>query len=214
MTFSSSDATATATATNDAAGNDAAAAAGSPGPLLWVESMGGPLIAVPVSALPRWHGCTESGMVIGDGDDRDDYDRACEVADPAGVIAVGGEDARGLVLADQPATTCYLPEHHAFVRWLGADSEADLIAAARAVLADPGTAWEECGVWETDGAAVLMDSVTAGAELGVEFPDGRGRPEQAPVPLRPGSWTVHAVHASPNEYTSVGVVRLLPRSTD
>ncbi|MFF3669426.1 hypothetical protein [Microtetraspora malaysiensis] len=34
--------------------------------------MGGPLIAVPISALAQWHGCAESGMVIGDGDDLDD----------------------------------------------------------------------------------------------------------------------------------------------
>ncbi|MEV5950979.1 Imm21 family immunity protein [Streptomyces sp. NPDC051993] len=178
----------------------------------WVESMGGPLIAVPVSALARWFGCTESGMVIGDGDVRDDYDRACEVEGLAGVIAVGEESTRGLVLADEPASTFYLPEHQAFVRWLGADSEADLIAAAKAVLADAATQWEECGIWETDGPAVLMDSVTAGSELDIEYPDGGGLPEQAPVPIGPGRWTVRAVHASPNENTSVGVVQLLPWS--
>ncbi|MGW2255536.1 Imm21 family immunity protein [Kitasatospora sp. NPDC001660] len=138
---------------------------------VWVESMGGPLIAVPVSALAQWRGCTGSGMVIGDGDDLDDYDRACGVEGLAGVIAVGEEGACGLVLADEPANSCYLSEHQAFVRWLGANSEADLIAAAKAVLADPTTVWEECGVWETDGPAVLMDSVTAGAELGVEYPN-------------------------------------------
>ncbi|MGW3623660.1 Imm21 family immunity protein [Streptomyces sp. NPDC000880] len=177
--------------------------------LIWVESMGGPLIAVPVSVLDGWRGCTESGMVIGDGDVPDDYDRACEVDDLVGVISVGEEGARGLVLADQPATTCYLPEHHAFVRWLGADSEADLIAAAKAVLTDPTTPWEKCGVWETDGPAVLMDSVTAGAELDVEYPNHGGLPEQAPVPIRPGRWTARAVHASPNDDTSVGLVQLL-----
>ncbi|MEV8536387.1 Imm21 family immunity protein [Streptomyces sp. NPDC051211] len=121
---------------------------------------------------------------------------------------------QGLVLADEPATTCYLPEHQAFVRWLGADSEADLIAAAKAVLADPTTQWEKCGVWETDGPAVLMDSVTDGAELAVEYPDGGGLPEQAPVPIRPGRWTVRAVHASPNDDTSVGLVQLLPLDGD
>ncbi|MER5402582.1 Imm21 family immunity protein [Streptomyces sp. NPDC002599] len=191
------------------------AAAGSTGPSpTWVESMGGPLIVVPVSALTRWHGCTQSGMIVGSSDLLDDYDRACEVEGLAGVIAVGEEGARGLVLADEPASSFYLPEHRAFVRWLGADSETDLIAAARAVLADPTTAWEECGLWETDGPAVLMDSVTAGAELGIEFPNGGDMPEQAPVPLEPGSWTVRAVHASPIEDTSVGVIQLLPRPSN
>ncbi|MGW6357954.1 immunity 21 family protein [Streptomyces sp. NPDC055092] len=182
--------------------------------LTWVESMGGPLIAVPVSVVDGWRGCTESGIVIGDGDVSDDYDRACEVDGLAGVIAIGDEGARGLVLADEPATTCYLPEHQAFVRWLGADSQADLIAAAKAVLTNPTTQWEKCGAWETDGPAVLMDSVTDGAELDVEYPIGGGLPEQAPVPIPPGRWTVRAVHASPNDSTSVGLVQLLPSDGD
>ncbi|MFE0192962.1 Imm21 family immunity protein [Streptomyces sp. NPDC058989] len=188
------------------------AASASERSLTWVESMGGPLIAVPVSALDGWRGCTESGLVIGDGDVPDDYDRACEVDGLAGVIALGGHGPQGLVLADEPATTCYLPEHRVFVRWLGADSDADLIAAARTVLTDPTTEWEECGVWETDGPAVLMDSVTAGNELGVAYPHGGGLPEQAPVPIATGRWAVRAVHTSASEETSVGVVQLLPWS--
>jgi hypothetical protein len=61
---------------------------------------------------------------------------------------------------------------------------------------------------------VLMDSVTSGAELGVEFPNGGGLPEQAPVPLGPGSWMVRAVYASPIEDTSVGVIQLLPQPSN
>ncbi|TDT97505.1 immunity protein 21 of polymorphic toxin system [Streptomyces sp. 846.5] len=190
--------------------SSAAASSIEPSPT-WVESMGGPLIAVPVSALTEWHGCTQSGMTAGSGDVQDDYDRACEVEDLAGVIAVGEEGAQGLVLADEPASSFYLEGHQAFIRWLGATSEADLIAAAHAVLADPSTEWEACGVWETDGPAVLMDSVTAGSELDVEYPNGRGRPEQATVALPAGNWMVRAVHASPFEDTSVGVIQLLPQ---
>ncbi|WP_042446944.1 Imm21 family immunity protein [Streptacidiphilus jiangxiensis] len=190
------------------------AAASSPEPSpTWVESMGGPLIVVPASALTRWHGCTQSGMAAGSGDVLDDYDRACEVEGLAGVIAVGDEGAQGLVLADEPASSFYLPEHQAFVRWLGANSEADLIAAAYAVLADPATSWEECGIWETDGPAVLLDSVTAGADLSIEYPNGTDIPEQAPVSLPPGRWKVRAVYASPNEDTSVGVIQLQPQQS-
>jgi hypothetical protein len=151
-------------------------------------------------------------MVISDGDVTDDYDRACEVGGLAGVIGVGELGAQGLVLADEPSMTCYLPEHHAFVRWLGADSEAELIAAAQSVLTDLFVDWEECGFWETDGPAVLMDSASEGAELNVAYPNGGGMPERAPVPIPPGRWAVRAVHASVDEATSVGVVRLLPAS--
>lgn len=177
----------------------------------WVESMGGPLIAIPVSGLTGWGGCTMSGMVISDGAVADDYDRACEVDGLAGVVGVGGQGMLGLVLADEPAMTCYLPEHQAFVRWLGANSEADLIAAAQTVLTDPAVGWEECGVWETDGPAVLMDSATDGAELDVEYPGG-GMPDQAPVSIPPGRWAVRAIHTSVGEETSVGLVQLLPAS--
>ncbi|GIF22700.1 hypothetical protein BJ973_003021 [Actinoplanes tereljensis] len=191
------------------------AAAGSAEPALtWVESLGGPLIAVPISALSRWRGGTESGIAAGSGSALDDYDRACEVDGLAGVIAVGDDGDQGLVLADEPALSCYLPEHRAFVRWLGADDEGDLIAAARAVLADTAIVWEECGVWTTDGPAMLMDSVTAGLELSSEYPNGGGLPDQAPVSVPSGSWTVSAVHASPSEDTSVGVIRLLPQSSN
>nr|WSX81889.1 immunity 21 family protein [Streptomyces sp. NBC_00899] len=159
--------------------------------------MGGPLIAVPVSALASWRGCTEEGIVISDGTTPDDYDRACEVDDLAGVIEVDRGGTHALVLADEPATSCFLSEQRVFLRWLGADSEDDLIAAAEAVLADPATPWEECGTWVTDGPAVLMDSAEAGADLNVEYPGG-GRPEQAPVPLPAGVWTIRAVHTRPS----------------
>ncbi|MET9570639.1 Imm21 family immunity protein [Streptomyces virginiae] len=188
-----------------AAGN----ASHTPTPTAWVDSMGGPLIVVPVSASAAWHGCTKSGVMVGDATAADDYDRACAVAGLAGVIGVGGAGAEALVLADEPATTCYLPEHRAFLRWLAADSEAGLRAAAEAVLADPATAWEECGTWVSDGPAVLMDSAEAGSDLNVEYPGG-GIPSQAPVPLPAGRWRVRAVHVEADEENWPGLVQLLP----
>lgn len=171
--------------------------------------MGGPLIVVPLSALFAWRGCTESGVMAGDATAPDDYDRACAVEDLTGVIAVGENGAQALVLADEPATSCYLPECRAFLRWLAADSEAGLRAAADTVLADPATLWEECGTWVSDGPAVLMDSAEAGSELGIEYPGG-GMPDQAPVPLPAGRWRVRATHTKVDEENWVGLVHLLP----
>ncbi|GHF77646.1 hypothetical protein GCM10018790_64710 [Kitasatospora xanthocidica] len=174
--------------------------------------MGGPLIVVPVSALHHWGGCTEDGMIIGDGDQPDDYDRACEVQDLAEVIGLRGPGGvTALVLGDEPATTCYLPEHRAFMRWLAADSDAELLAATEAVLNDPATPWEEYGLWETDGPAVLMDSVEAGESLGTPYPDGGGEPDQAPVDLPAGRWRVRAFHRS-GDSPWVSVVQLLPEA--
>ncbi|MFE7525444.1 Imm21 family immunity protein [Kitasatospora sp. NPDC057542] len=181
--------------------------------LAWVESMGGPLVVVPVSALQHWGGCTEDGVIIGDGDQPDDYDRACGIEGLADVIGLRGHgSASALVLGDEPATTCYLSEPRAFMRWLAADSDAELLAATEAALNDPATSWEECGLWETDGPAVLMDSAEAGKNLGMPYPDGRGQPEQAPVHLPAGRWRVRAFHTCADESVWVGVVQLLPEA--
>ncbi|HUZ56904.1 MAG TPA: Imm21 family immunity protein [Streptosporangiaceae bacterium] len=178
---------------------------------IWVTSMGGPLLVVPVSALSSWGGCTTAGVIMGGTETPDDYDRACAVQGLAGAIAVGDEGARALVLADEPATSCYLPGHRAFLRWLAAGSEAELAAAANRVLADPATAWQDYGTWTTDGPAVLMDSANAGTDLDVEYP-GDGLPDQAPVLLPAGTWRVRAVYAEPGRHTWAGLVHLLPTS--
>ncbi|MEW2121056.1 Imm21 family immunity protein [Streptomyces sp. NPDC005474] len=189
--------------------NDAASTRHPRPELNWVASMGGPLIVIPVSALQEWSGCTEAGMVIGDTEDPDDYDRACAVDDLAAVIDVGLGGARALVLGDEPARACYLPERRAFVRWLAADSDAELLAAAERLLDDPTTSWEAAGLWETDGPAMLMDSADAGADLDRPYPDRPELPEQAPVAVPAGRWNVRAVHVT-SDFPWVGVVQLTP----
>jgi hypothetical protein len=171
----------------------------------WVESFGGPLLVVPVSAVGQWSGSAGADVP----GEPDDYDRACAVDDLAGVIPVGADGALALVLADEPAMTCYLPQHRAFLRWLAAESEADLVAAAEAVLVASDTVWEECGIWETDGPATLMDSADVGAELNVTYPGG-GEPEQAGVAVPAGRWRIRAVQAWANDETEVGLVQMLP----
>ncbi len=171
--------------------------------------MGGPLVVVPLSVLQHWGGCTEGGMILGETADPDDYDRACGVEGWAGVVKAAG--ASVLVLGGEPATTCYLPECRVFLRWLAADCDTELPAAADAVLSDPATVWEDCGLWGTDGGAVLMDAAEAGADLGVEYPSGGGQPDQAPVGLPAGQWKVRAFHGT-GDYPWVGVVQLLPEA--
>lgn len=166
---------------------------------------------VPISGLASWGGATTTGMITSGTDAPDDYGRACTVKSLAGAIAVGDEGAQALVLADEPATSCYLPGRRAFLRWLAADSEAELATAAGRVLADPATAWQDCGTWTTDGPAVLMDSANTGTDLGTGYPDGR-LPDQAPVPLPAGTWRVRAVTTEADKRTSLGLVHLLPAS--
>ncbi|MFD9879701.1 Imm21 family immunity protein [[Kitasatospora] papulosa] len=147
--------------------------------------------------------------MAGDATAPDDYDRSCAVDDLAGVIRIDENGAQALVLADEPATSCYLPQHRAFLRWLAADSEAGLRAAADTALADPATVWEECGTWASDGPAVLMDSAEAGSDLGIECPGG-GMPAEASVSLPAGRWRVRATQTKVDEENWVGLVQLLP----
>lgn len=170
--------------------------------------MGGPLLVLPVSAVGDWGGCTQAGMLAGAGDVLDDYDRACDLAGLAGIIAVGGTGGQGLVLSDEPARTCYLPEYQTFVRWLAADGDAALITAAKDLLNDPAAAWEECGTWVTDGPAVLMDAATAGPDLNVAYPGDGTMPEQAQIPTPPGRWRVRAIQTRASDDTSVALVQL------
>ncbi|MEV6786690.1 Imm21 family immunity protein [Streptomyces sp. NPDC051098] len=128
--------------------------------------------------------------------------------DLAGGIPIDESGTRALVLGDEPATTCYLPERRVFLRWLAADSDAGLLAAVERVPADPETAWENCGVWETDGPAVLMDSAESGADLAMPYPGSSRLPEQAPVVVPAGRWRIRAVHTT-GDFPWVGVVQLV-----
>ncbi|WP_326698970.1 immunity 21 family protein [Streptomyces sp. NBC_01754] len=88
-------------------------------------------------------------------------------------------------------------------------SGTDCFLAGRAALDAPATDWENCGVWETDGSAVLLDSAVAGADLAVEYPDGGRLPEQAQISVPAGRWSVRATHKT-GDFPWVGVVQLLP----
>jgi hypothetical protein len=173
--------------------------------------MGGPLIVVPVSPLAFWGGGTESGLMAGDATVPDDYDRACAADDLAGVIPINENGVQALVLADESATSCYMPQYRAFLQWLAVDSEAGLRAAVDTVLADPVTVWE-CGTWVLDGPAVLMDSAEAGSDLGVEYPGG-GMPAEASVSMPAGRWRLRATQTKVGEEKWVGLVQFLPAAS-
>ncbi|MEU6461134.1 immunity 21 family protein [Streptomyces sp. NPDC046976] len=159
------------------------------GVLEWVESGGGPLIAVPEVVLPFWSGADSEELDT-------DYDRACEVSGYAGLLPVG--DSAALVLGDEPAATSYLPEHTAFVRWSAADSERDLLAGVPAALET--AVWEQELRWQVPGPVVLFDSAWPGGEA--------DRQEHLRVPLTAGSYAVRAAYAQPGAETWVGLVQL------
>ena len=133
--------------------------------LSWIESGGGPLIVVPASALNGWRGAPVD-FDPGDLNTWGDYGRACQVDGYADALDVGDDQA--LVLGDRTGID-HVPAGAAlFVRWIYADSEADVIRLIpRAVeTAD----WEDAGTWTTSGPARLFDSALAGDELEHEHP--------------------------------------------
>ncbi|MBF6164921.1 hypothetical protein IU486_09065 [Streptomyces gardneri] len=102
----------------------------------WVESAGGPLLIAPESEFGHWGGASgRDGPVETCGD----YGRACSVEGYIGLVRIGSQQA--LVLADEPDRTTYLPAERMFLRWAGADSEEELVAAARQALQDH-IAWD------------------------------------------------------------------------
>lgn len=160
-----------------------------PGAVEWVESGGGPLIAVPEEVLPFWSGA--------DGDDlSSDYDRACDVEGLVGLVPVG--DSRALVLGDEPASTSYLPEHGVFVRWSAAESEDELLAVVPAALA--AAVWDPEVRWHVPGPVVLFDAAWPGT--------ASERTDHLRVALEPGRYGVRAAHVEPGPETWVGLVQV------
>lgn len=160
-----------------------------PGAVEWVESGGGPLIAVPETVLPFWAGA--------DGDETvSDYDRACEVDRLVGLLPVG--DSAALVLGDEPASTSYLADHDTFVRWGAADSEDELLAAVPAAFAT--AVWEDEVSWTVPGPVVLFDAAWRGNES-VDT-------DHVKVPLAPGRYAVRAANVRPGPETWLGLVQL------
>ncbi|AVH60149.1 MULTISPECIES: immunity 21 family protein [Streptomyces] len=160
-----------------------------PGAVEWVESGGGPLIAIPEVVLPFWAGAN--------GDDlSSDYDRACDVDGFFGLLPVG--DTWALVLGDEPASTSYLPEHGTFVRWCAAASEDELLSGVPAALAT--AVWEPEVEWNVPGPVVLFDAAWPGP--------ASERTDHLKVALEPGRYAVRAAYVEPGPETWVGLVQL------
>ncbi|MEV0242545.1 immunity 21 family protein [Streptomyces sp. NPDC050674] len=164
-----------------------------PGAVEWVESGGGPLIAVPETVLPFWAGA--------DGEETaSDYDRACEVDGQIGLLPVG--DCTALVLGDEPASTAYLPDHGLFVRWCAGDVEDELLASVPAATAE--AEWGPRTSWKVPGPVRLFDAAWPGT--------GLADTDQVRVALEPGTYTVRTARVRPGPETWLDLVRLQLRT--
>jgi hypothetical protein len=143
--------------------------------LRWIESGGGPLLVLPSSLLPDWGGTDSPGS----GAAATDYDRACDVSEYIGAIAVG--EGQGLVLGDMPMPAAWWAESAGMlVRWMAATSEEAVLEVLRDPSLDP--AWEREATFAcVDGSLVLFDSAYPGTGL---------PPDVARISLTPGRYAV------------------------
>jgi hypothetical protein len=165
--------------------------------LPWVESAGGPLIVMPSSALAKWRGAPVD-FDPSDLDTWGDYGRACQIDGYAGTLDAGDDQA--LVLGDEPASTTYLPEQWLIVRWIYADSEADVIRLIPNAVETAN--WEDTGTWTTGGPGKLFDSALAGDKLEHEH--------HLRVDVAPGTYQVRTAYVEPDDQTALVLVHLVP----
>lgn len=167
-----------------------------PESLTWVTSAGGPLLAAPESRLDHWGGVTDDDGPV---ETWGDYGRACSIEGYIGLVSVG--DRQALVLGDEPAATTYLTDERLFLRWAGADSETELVAAARRAL--PHVPWDsdEDLIWDVSEPVVLFDSAWPGS---APEPGNHLR-----IDLAPGHYRVRAAYVE-EEDTWMILVHLQP----
>lgn len=128
--------------------------------LRFVETEGGPVIAIPTAALKSWKGvCDAKGNPIY-GQKATDYDRACDVKGP---ILNVGDGVTALVL-DQESTAFFKASSEVsyFLRWIGADHASHVL---QAVLSAGPRAWKFTGKTfrlASEGGLAVIDSVEFG----------------------------------------------------
>lgn len=109
-----------------------------------------------------WRGVPESF----DPDRRDtwgDYGLACSVTTYIGIVEHSGVEV--LVLGDMAAPTTYIQDMRMLVRWYGANSEEELLAAANRSTSN--RQWDEQLTWNVAGPVELFDSVLDGEIVSV-----------------------------------------------
>jgi hypothetical protein len=165
---------------------------------LWVESNGGPLVAVPQQDLSLWRSAPEDPHAD-DPSGWGDYGRACEVGDYLGILPIAHSQA--LVFGEVPEPTTFLPERSIFVRWEGANSEAALLGSVDAALSM--ASWQSEVRWNVPGPVVLFDSAYPGADV---FAHLAG--EHLVIDLAPGCYSVRHASVEPDDDTMIGLIQL------
>ncbi len=146
--------------------------------LTWLDTLGGPHILVPQSALPNWHGAPMDSS-----EDEGDYGRACSVKSYIGLIQVGPDNA---LVMSEPCLTTFLAERRALIRWVAANSEDDMVEAACEVMDAQSALGDEELTWTVGETLILFDSAFRHDEISPE--------EHLRIDLSPGRYQVRATY--------------------
>ena len=172
----------------------------------WLEHHAGPLLLLPEALLSEWSGIdvppyreVVATFRWNEEEPRaSDYDRACDIDDHAGVIAVGyGE---GLVLGDAPEATAWIERSFGGIlaRWEYAESEESMAGALANLPLELN--WEPKGTFTVLGSPLqLFNSAEPG--------DKSVLPRLS-VDLAPGDYEVAWTRYAPNEHTAVKLIAL------
>jgi len=131
----------------------------------WIESGGGPLVAMHVSRVGSWRGIHGPHPTQGEHPVTSDYEQACAVDTEIGVLE--RPDANILVIGDEPNRTSVRVAGSAIliVRWQAAISESALEHDLSAYVADLN--YEPCGLFCTvPGEHHVFDAAKAGWQHG------------------------------------------------
>lgn len=172
------------------------------GKRIWVNSHGGPLIALEARLLPSWRG-------IDDGD----YERACAIQGWFGTLPVA--DGAALVLGDEPLMTTVVlrPDGLLFVRWHAAEDvdPVDRLLDDLACSAFTTTEHPTQSIAFADSSVVLFDSTETGASQSVfALAPPRAIGEGAiRFPISPGIFFLRhrLLQASAGDFSVVQLVR-------
>lgn len=155
--------------------------------LKWVACDGGPLLLLAEKYIHAWEGTNipakghhvQARFRWNPGGPATDYDRACDVEDYLGLIRV--DEAQALVLSDAPFATTWFPSSDGgvFIRWVYADSDAEVMDAFNRI---PDEAYKdtELSLSVEDSTLVLFAACESGDEqiysrLQIQLPLGRYR---------------------------------------
>ncbi|MFP2962329.1 Imm21 family immunity protein [Myxococcus sp. 1LA] len=125
----------------------------------WIDSEGGPLIAIPRSCRADWTGILSR-----------DYDDACGVVGYLGVLK--RKWGQALLFGDAPMLTgvIHRPDGLALVRWVWGPSENEFLRVALHTELDGVSPTETLRVWLRDEPYVVFDSAAPGSEAeSIEF---------------------------------------------